>query len=59
MNYCVFYQVIRFALRQKDIQEYLVNSVISLYKGCKPAVSVDGKLSSSFSVKLVSIKGLL
>ena len=26
--------------------------VMSLYKGCKTAVSVDGELSSSFSVKV-------
>ena len=32
--------------------EYLVNGVMSLYKGCETAVSVDGELSSSFSVKV-------
>ena len=45
-------EVICFALRQKGIPEYLVNGVMSLYKGCKTAVSVDGELSSSFSVKV-------
>ena len=45
-------EVIRFALRRKDVREYLVNGVMSLYKGCKTAISVDGKLSSSFSVKV-------
>ena len=43
-------EVICFALREKGVPEYLVNWVISLYKGCKTAVSVDGELSSSFSV---------
>ena len=38
-------EVICFPLRQ-----YLVNRVMSLYKGFKTAVSVDGELSSSFSV---------
>ena len=32
---------IHFALRRKDVPEYLVNEVTSLYKGCKTAVSVD------------------
>ena len=43
--------VICFALRRKDVQEYLVDDVMSLYKGCKTAVSVDRVISSSFSVK--------
>ena len=34
------------------VPEYLVNKVMSLYKGCKTAVSVDGELTSSFSVKV-------
>ena len=51
-------EVICFALRCKGVPEYLVNGVISLYKGCKTAVSVDEQLSSSSFVK-VSIKGLL
>ena len=38
-------EVIFFPLRQ-----YLVNRVMSLDKGFKTAVSVDGELSSSFSV---------
>ena len=45
-------EVIRFALRQKCVPKYLVNGVVSLYKGCKTAVTVDGELSSSFSVKV-------
>ena len=45
LSYC-------FALRRKSVPEYLVNGVMSLYKGCKTAVSVDGELSSSFSVKV-------
>ena len=45
-------EVIHFALRQKGVPEYLVNGVMSLYKGCKTAVSADGELSSSFSVKV-------
>ena len=44
-------EVICFALRQKGVPEYLVNGVMSLYKGCKTTVSVDGELSNSFSVK--------
>ena len=46
------WEFIRFALRWKGVPEYLVNGVMSLYKGCKTAVSVDGELSSSFSVKV-------
>ena len=45
-------EAIRFALRKKGVPEYLVNGVMSLYKGCKTAVSVDGEISSSFSVKV-------
>ena len=37
---------LNFAFRQKGIPEYLGNGVIPLYKGCKTAVSVDGKLTS-------------
>ena len=44
-------EVIHFALSRKGVPEYLVNGVISHDKGCKIAVSVDGELSSSFSVK--------
>ena len=33
--------------RWKGVPEYLVNGVMSLYKGCKTAFSVDGELSSS------------
>ena len=39
-------------MRQKGVPEYLVDGVMSLYKGCKTAVSADGELSSSFSVKV-------
>ena len=35
-------EVICFALRWKGVPEYLANEVISLYKGCKTAVSVNG-----------------
>ena len=45
-------KVIHFALRQKNVPEYLVNGVMSLYNGCKTADSVDGELSKSFSVKV-------
>ena len=44
-------EVIHFALRQ-NVPEYLVNGVMSLYKGCKTTDSVDGELSKSFSVKV-------
>ena len=44
-------EVICFTLKQKSVPEYLVNGFMSLYKGCGTAVSVDGALSSSFSVK--------
>ena len=44
-------KVINFALRRKGVPEYLVNGVMLLYKGCETAVSVDSKLSRSFSVK--------
>ena len=47
----VLRKVIRFTLRWKGVPEYLVNEVMSLYKGYKTAVSVDGELSSSFSIK--------
>ena len=42
----------RFALWRKDVPEYFVSGVVSLYKSCKAAVSVDWELSSSFSVKV-------
>ena len=44
-------KVICFALRRNGVPECLVYGVMSLYKGCKTAFSVDGELSSSFSVK--------
>ena len=45
-------EVIRLALRWKGVPEYLLNEVMSLYKCCKTAVLVDGKLSSSYFVKV-------
>ena len=45
-------EVLCFSVRLKVVQEYLVNKAMSLYKGCETAVSVDGELSSSFSVKV-------
>ena len=45
-------EVICIALRPKGVPECLVNCIMSLYKGCKTAASVDGELSSSFSVKV-------
>ena len=45
-------EVICFALSWKGAPEYLVNGAMSLYKVCKIAVLVDGKLSSVFSVKV-------
>ena len=37
-------EVIFFALRQKSVPEYLVNAVLSLYKGCKTALPVAWSL---------------
>ena len=51
-------EVICFALRPKGVQEYLVNE-LCLFIKVVTAVSVDGELSSSFSVKLVSISLLV
>ena len=45
-------EVIRFTLRRKGIPEYLLHGAMCLYKACKTTVSVDGELSSSFSVKV-------
>ena len=45
-------EVIRFSAKRKGVPEYWWNRVMYPYKGCKTAVSVDGKLSSSFSVKV-------
>ena len=50
--------VICFALRQKSVLEYLVNEVMSLYEGCRTAVSVEGELSDYFSVKIGAHKRL-
>ena len=45
-------EVICSVFRRKSVLEYLVNGVMSLYKGCKTAVSVDGELSRNlFYVK--------
>ena len=44
-------------MRQKGVPEYLVNGVMSLYKGCKTDVSVDRELSSSFPVKVGAHQG--
>ena len=45
-------EVICSVFKRKSVLEYLVNGVMSLYKGCKTAVSVDGELSSNlFYVK--------
>ena len=43
-------EVIRFTLGLMGVPEDLVNGIMSLYKSCKTAVSVDEELSSSFSV---------
>ena len=45
-------KVICFVLRQKGVPEYLINMIKSLYKGCETAITVDGELSSSFSLKV-------
>ena len=50
-------EIICFALRWEGATEYLVNGVMSLYKGCKTGVSVDGELSSLFSVKVGVYQG--
>ena len=44
-------EVTRFALRRKVAPEYLIDGVMSLYKGCKTPVSADGGLSSSIFMK--------
>ena len=45
-------EVIRFVLRWKGVPEGWLNGVVSLCKCCKTTVSVDGELSSLFSVKV-------
>ena len=50
-------EVIHISLRQKGVSEYLVNGVMTLYKECKTATSVDAELSSSFSVKVGAHQG--
>ena len=41
-----------FALRRNGVQEYMIHGFMSLYKGCQTTASVDGELSSSFSLKV-------
>ena len=48
----VLKEAIRFASRRKGAPEYLVFTVMSLYKICKTVVSVHGQLLSSFPVKV-------
>ena len=50
-------EVIRYPLRLNSAPEYLVDGAMSLHKGCKIAVLVDGELSSSFSVKVGAHQG--
>ena len=50
-------EVICFALRQYGVSEYFVDGVMSLYKDYKTAVSVEGELSNSFSVKVGVYQG--
>ena len=50
-------EFICFSLRQKGVPEYLVNEVMSPYKGYKTAVSVHEELSSSFSMKVGAHQG--
>ena len=37
-------EVIWFALRQKGVPDYLVDGVMSLYKGCKTVASIEREL---------------
>ena len=41
-----------FCFEAEGVPEYMVNEVMSLYLGCKTAISVDRGLSCSFSVKV-------
>ena len=50
-------EFVHFTLSQMGAPESLANGVMSLYEGCKTAVSVDGKLSSSFSVEVAVHQG--
>ena len=53
-------EIIRFALRRKGVPEYLVNGVMSLYKGCKKLMSpLMRNYQVHFLWKLVPIKGVL
>ena len=45
-------EILHFAFSWKGVPEYLVNGVMSLYKGCKTYVSVDAELSSSSFVEV-------
>ena len=46
--YWVPREVIHFALRRKGVPEYLINGVMSLFKGCTTAVSADGNYQVHF-----------
>ena len=50
-------EILHFAFRRKGVPEYLVNGVMSLYKGCKTYVSVDAELSSSSFVEVGTHQG--
>ena len=39
-------------MRKKEIPEFLVRSVMSLYEGAKTSVRVDSELSEEFDVKV-------
>ena len=45
-------KVLDLALRKKEIPEFLVRSVMSLYGGAKTRVRVDFELSEEFEVKV-------
>ena len=41
-----------FCFEAECVSEYLINGVMSFYQGYKTAASLDGELSSSFSLKV-------
>ena len=45
-------KVLVWAMRKKGIQQILVRSLMSLYKGAKTRVRVDSELSEKFEVKV-------
>ena len=45
-------KVLEWALRKKEIQEFLVRSVMSLFEGAKTRVGLDSDLSEEFEFKL-------